>query len=77
MRLPPPLRQLYDLWMAFSRALGKVMSFLILTILWIVGFGIYALVLKVIRLMRKDNPASASFWLDVPHSPEDSLRQQF
>ncbi len=67
MPVPPALRRLYDGWMAFSHALGFVMSKIILTLLWIVGFGLYAIALKVIRLWRPD-PNDAPGWIDVPES---------
>ncbi|MBI3331830.1 hypothetical protein HYZ99_02610, partial [Candidatus Peregrinibacteria bacterium] len=53
MNLPPPFSWLWSAWMAFSHALGMVMSKIILTILWVVGFGLYGIVLKVIGLFQK------------------------
>ncbi len=50
MRVPTPLRRLYDAWMVFSKALGRVMSAILLTIFWIVGIGLYAVILKVVAL---------------------------
>ncbi len=76
MRLPPPLRQLYDLWMAFSKVLGKVMSFIILTILWLIGFGIYAIVMKIIALTASKTP-KATYWIEVPTLSEETFHRQF
>ena len=76
MRIPKPLRPLYDAWMAFSQALGKVMGAILLTIIWIVVFGIYAVVIKIIRLFQKTDPR-ASTW--TPCTPEDAstMRRSF
>lgn len=53
MYLPPPFSWLYDAWMAFSKLLGMVMSKIILTVLWIVGFGIYGIIHKIVGLFVK------------------------
>ena len=75
MYLPPPLRQIYDAWMGFSRAIGRVVSFVILTVLWIVGFGAYAIIGRLIR--KKPSGSPATYWLPVVRGPEDSYRNQF
>lgn len=75
MPLPPPLSWFYDAWMEFSKALGMVMSWIILTILWIVGFGAYAIVMKVMKLFTKRTMPPSSYWIDA--SPETDLRRQF
>ena len=71
-RVPAPLRRLYDAWMAFSHALGRVMSAIILTVLWVIGFGAYAIVLKL--LPKK--PAAAG-WTPVQPTDGESFRRQF
>jgi hypothetical protein len=76
MKLPPPLSWLWDAWMAFSRVLGFVMSRIILTILWIVGFGIYGIILKVVGLFSKKE-SGASMWIDCEPVKSDSLKHQF
>ncbi|MDO8648430.1 MAG: SxtJ family membrane protein [Candidatus Peregrinibacteria bacterium] len=76
MNLPPPLNWLYKGWMAFSHVLGMVMSKIILTILWLVAFSIYAIVLKVIMLFTSKKPKE-SYWLDAPPDYPDSMRYQF
>ncbi len=54
------------------------MSKIILTILWIVGFGIYALIFRCIRLFVKKAEAPAdTFWIDVPALQPDDLHRQF
>jgi hypothetical protein len=71
--LPTPLRQLWNGWKRVSRAIGIALSFVVLTIVWLVAFGLYALILRVIRLFKKKgNPAS--YWRDtVPESAENLL----
>ena len=73
-RLPKPLQLLYDLWEKFAHALGAVMSRVILTILWIIGFGPYALVYKLTR--KKEQPKE-TYWIDVPEDTHANLRHQF
>jgi hypothetical protein len=75
MKLPPPLNWLYDGWMAFSKVLGRIMSFIILTILWITAFGIYSIIGKISAAMKKAPPDRG--WLDVPPPLPDDLRRQF
>ncbi len=78
MKLPPPFSWFYDAWMAFSHALGMVMSKIILTILWIVGFGTYGIILKIIKLFRsRASPCDDTYWIDVPPLPPDDLHHQF
>lgn len=62
--------------MALSCAIGTVMSKIILTILWLVGFGIYALALKIIRIPSHFAKPPATFWIDaVPD--ESGMKYQF
>ena len=77
MTLPPPLSWLWSAWKMFSEVLGKIMSKIILTILWIVGFGTYAIVLTFFRLFRRKSPPPASYWIDVPPAPPKNLHHQF
>jgi hypothetical protein len=74
MILPKPLQRIYDVWMAFSKLIGKVMSPIILTILWIVGFGLYAVILKIVAVLRKPTPAPVTYWIDA-EVPTDMQRQ--
>jgi uncharacterized membrane protein (DUF373 family) len=73
MRIPKPLKPIVDAWMAFSRALGKVMSFILLTVVWVVVFGIYGIVLKIIRLFQQED--SSSTWKEP--IPEDAKTMKF
>lgn len=76
MNLPPPFSWLYRGWMAFSHVLGMIMSAIILTILWIVGFGFYAIALKVANLMKRKQP-KPSYWEIPPEEFEGRLKYQF
>ena len=76
MQLPPPISWAWEGWKMFSHAFGRVMSFIILTVLWIVGFGTYGIVLKVIGLFKKEE-TKASYWVDLEPMGEDSLKHQF
>lgn len=76
LKLPPPLSWIWSAWMKFSEIFGKIMSTIILTILWVVGFGLYAIALKIAALFKnKDIPTT--YWLDVPTDFEGSMKHQF
>lgn len=76
MTLPPPFSWLYKGWMVFSHLLGMIMSKIILTLLWIVGFGLYAIVLKAINLVKKE-PPKITYWQIPPEEFEGRLKYQF
>ena len=59
--------------MAVSHAIGLVMSSIILSIIWIVVYGAYAIVIKVIGLGSKKSPAS--YWADVSEETPDFSHQ--
>lgn len=75
--LPQPIKGVYALWKKFSHVLGIIMSFIILTILWIVGFGVYAIVMKVITLPKRLQADPDSYWIDAEPSTTDSMKHQF
>lgn len=75
MTVPKPLRTAYDLWMRFAHVLGRIMSFILLTILWLTIFALYAVVIKLVHLFRKKSP-SETYWIDVSTESSD-LRHQF
>ena len=77
MTLPPPLSWFYDAWMEFSRVLGRIMSWMILTILWIAGFGTYAIIRKTAALFVAKSQAPGTSWIDVPPSQPGDLHRQF
>lgn len=62
--------------MAFSHVLGMIMSRIILTLLWIVGFGIYAIALKIANLVKRKSP-KLSYWETPPEEFEGRLKYQF
>lgn len=75
MQLPPWLQRVKDVWMKFSHALGMVMSRILLTILWIVVFGIYAIITRIVSLFTASQRKPQ--WHDVPPEFEGSMRHQF
>lgn len=81
MNTPVPLwlrlwRGLCDGWMTVSRAIGKVMSFILLTVLWIILFGPYAVVWKLSGLMRKHRP-DGSHWQPAMTGDAKQMEYQF
>ena len=75
-RLPAPLSWLWNGWMGLSKAIGAVMSRILLTILWIVGFGVYAIPMKIAAIFRKP-PAAGTYWRDVLPEPPENMARQF
>lgn len=76
MRLPAPLQKLYDAWMAFSHVLGRVMSFILLSILWAIGFGIYSCGMRLGMLFGKE-PDVNTYWKKAEPQPPEHLLRQF
>ena len=76
-KLPPPISWLYALWKKFSHVLGIVMSFLILTVLWIVGFGTYAIIIKIVTFPKRFASKPQTYWIDVAPSTAESMKHQF
>lgn len=77
MKLPAPLRILWKGWMIFSHVLGIIMSTIILTVLWIVGFGIYAIILKIISIPSLFKKHPETYWIDVKPETVDNMRYPF
>mgnify|MGYP001310934896 FL=1 len=77
MRLPPPLSWLWEGWKKFGHAMGLVMSTIFLTVIWIVLFGLYGVILRIVGLFRGRQPDPATFWIDVEPTAPESYRQQF
>lgn len=75
--LPTPIKQIYALWETFSHYLGIVMSFLILTVLWIIGFGTYGIILKIISLPKRFAREPESYWITATSSTKETMSQQF
>jgi len=77
MKIPEPLLPLYNAWMKFSHVLGLIMSTIILTILWIVGFGLYAIVLRIIHIPRLFKKHPDSYWITTKPTPLEEMRYPF
>lgn len=75
-KLFPPLSWIFALWKKFSHGLGIVMSSIILSLLWIIGIGSYAILYKIGRLFRR-KPSQDTYWISVPSDKENNLRYQF
>lgn len=75
MQAPAPLKTFYAAWMRFSHILGRIMSTILLTILWVIVFGLYAIVLKIMKLFSK-KPSSDTYWIDVSKDSTD-MQYQF
>ncbi len=75
MKIPAPLKLLYDWWMKLSRAIGLVVSSVLLTVLWGIGFGAYAIAFKVMRLFTKKTQIQST-WVTPPEE-ESELSNQF
>lgn len=76
-RLPPPVSHLFAAWKKLSHGMGIVMSFLILTVLWIIGFGTYAIIIKIITFPRRFRPEPNSYWIECEPSTPESMKHQF
>ena len=76
MKLPPPLNWIYQGWMAFSHALGRVMSWIILTVVWLVIFSVYGIVMNIARIF-KPRSIPQTYWVDPLPQPAESMRHQF
>jgi len=71
------LRPLWHGWMRFSHAVGFVMSTIILTILWIAGFGLYAMMLKIVTFPSRFRKEPNSFWIASEQDPIENMRYPF
>jgi hypothetical protein len=76
MKLPKWLQAIKDVWMKMSHAIGMVMSRILLTVLWVVIFGLYGIVIKIVALFTRI-PKKESYWIDVPEEFEGSMKHQF
>ncbi len=53
------------------------MSFLILTVLWIIGFGIYAIITKIVTFPSRCKPDPKSYWINCEPTTVESMKHQF
>lgn len=74
MKLPKPLQLLWDGWMKLSHFIGLIMSSIILTVLWVVVFGMYAVVIKIVKIFGKP-PKQTTYWWDVSQEHSDFQHQ--
>lgn len=77
MNLPFPLQVLWRGWTAFSHILGMIMSTIILTILWIVGFGLYAVILKIVTFPALFRKVPDSYWINAKPASVEEMRYPF
>lgn len=73
--------KLWKWWIAFARALGKVNTFILLTLIYSILFGVVAAGLRLFGKdpLRRRKSKKDSFWIpkeEVDHSME-SARHQF
>lgn len=73
------LRILYRFWMKFARVAGRVNSAIILSLLFILLLGPYALVWKLAHLLVERKRKESSFWLEKKYIPptSDNLKRPF
>ena len=61
------IHRLKDLWLLFARILGRVMTGILLTIVYVIVIGPMYLGAKVMRkdlLLKKKYPLKSSYWRD-------------
>jgi len=67
------LKLQHSMWMKFSHALGAVMSKIILTVLWLVGIGFYAIFWKLGHLRTKKKE---TYWVEIDNK-ENNMKYSF
>ncbi len=68
--------RLKKLWLKLSHALGFLMSSILLTVLWVTLFAVYAIALKIIRFFRRPRNA-VTYWIDVSENDQRNMCRQF
>lgn len=76
------LKKISNYWMKFAALLGKINSVIILTIVFVVVVGLYALLRKgfvFLRSLFKRSTLENSFWVDKKVRPAtiEELKRQF
>lgn len=74
------IKQIYTLWMAFAKILGKINTFIILSIIYVVLISPIGLILRIFKkdiLNLKFNPKSESYWQKRNSQKEISYENQF
>ena len=77
MHLPKPLQLLWNGWMKFSHVFGLIMNTIILTVLWIVGFGLYAIILRVLNIRQLFQKTPESYWHEAKPTPMEEMHYPF
>ncbi len=68
--------RLKKLWLRLNHALGFVLSSILLAVLWVTLFAVYAIALNIIRFFR--HPRSAgTYWIDVSENDQRNMCRQF
>ncbi len=68
--------RLKKLWLALSHSLSFVMSSILLAILWMTLFALYALILKIFRFFGRPSFVS-TYWIETSNSEQGNMSQQF
>lgn len=73
------LKHLWSGWKKFAHAWGRVNSVIILTVLYLVVFGAYAVVVFCLRKLRRGNVAPKAFWREKKYTPPsvEIMERQF
>ena len=74
MTIPKPLKPLYDAWMAVSHFIGLIMSSVMLSLIWVIVFGAYAMIIKTVSLFGTKK-RSGTDWADVSSEASDFQHQ--
>ncbi|MBI2444545.1 MAG: hypothetical protein HYV42_04875 [Candidatus Magasanikbacteria bacterium] len=73
------LRRLYRGWLRFAKLLGLINSRIIFSLIYLIVFGIYNLIYRLGRLIKRAPANKPSYWQPKtprPHN-DDWLRRQF
>ena len=74
-KLPTPFPQLHRAWTTFSHVLGTGVNYALLSIVWVLVFGPYALVYKCSHKKEEIDPSAKTYWKNA--EKEQNLRHQF
>ncbi|MDP7454689.1 MAG: hypothetical protein QF809_04100, partial [Candidatus Peribacteraceae bacterium] len=75
MSCPRLLQPLWKIWCSFSHVLGLVMSFLILSLFWLICFSLYGIGLKIWNLKNLFKKKPDTYWIDPPK--DAGMKYQF
>jgi len=75
------LEKIYSVWMKFAKILGTINSYIILTVLYFILFGIYSILEKVFKLplFLLKNSKKESYWRKKNYETptKEILKRQF